>query len=242
MSKINNIYLSKLTSILKIEPIKENETVIRNLCHILLGEIKELGDSEPEISSAVRKSCLRHIRKLQLDKIMHMNKTDCTFLKYNFSHFIYNLCCAFDILMTKSGLYISQKPSYGIYAVCDPKLVFYGVSGIIYILYLYGCSGEIEVTVRKIGSLVVLSAVCRESKRKNGNCEKISEEIEVLRKNAALHSGAFFLFLGKKKTEAALTFGISSDSGAASSNPPHYIDMLLDRNSDIYVGLSFLDE
>ena len=239
-----DFFINNLTSILSIEPVKENETIIRNLCHKLINEMslyQENGTNTEDIRK-IRNSCLRHIRLLNFNKILGMRESDCLFRICDLSSFLYNTVKASDILLTGNGLTANVQKFPPLTCPFDTHLMLSAVTCLIAVYSKLYTSGKITFTCSKSGTATLLLAYFETDNLTKENHMNIEKEIAVLRKTASLHRGTLLGYVCKSTACICLSIKTKDNEHLQVICAPDYIDLLTDKTSDIYTGMSFIEE
>ena len=233
---INELY-KKLNSITLLPPVKENELIIRNMCHRLINELnlRPFPGDYCNHKEKIRNSCLDRIRLLNYDLILKSNKDNYAFESYDITSAVKNTVCACEIVLCKNPVTISFKSLGNVTGILPIKLLISIVTLIIRIFYISSDKKEIFFSVKRKKDLIILLA------RSDNNKPDIlisSEEISVLRKAAYLLGGS--CLIKNNNGEVHLAFSIKSENTDLSSCKmiPDYVDLLLDKISEIHIGLS----
>ncbi len=233
-------FLKMSDSILSLPPTIENEVLIRQLSHRFLSDIK-LSGKEEKYKNEVR-LCLRHMEKLERNLILTGKCDDFRFSFSDIGYAVGNCVIACDTLLAKSDSVLTFLSSGKVECVFSLKLITKAVISAAEIFLLQSRSSIIEFSLKKIKSATVLSAFCDCGNQDIFVFDENKDNIELLRKIAHLHSGACVSF--SKDDGAYIIISISDKLKGENTpcKPPSYIDLLLDKFSDIYIGLSNIDE
>lgn len=233
---INELY-KKLNIITSLPPVKENELIIRNMCHRLINELNLIPFPENYCKQRekIRSSCLDRIRLLNYDLILKSQKDDYTFECYDITSAVKNTVCASEILLCKNPVMIPFKSFGNVIGIVPIKLLISIITLIIRIFYIVSDKNEVYVSLKRRKNSIILLA------RSDNNKPDIlidSEEISVLRKAAHLLDGSCLIENGGK--EVCLAFSFKSENTDLSNCKmiPDYVDLLLDKISEIHIGLS----
>lgn len=238
-----DVFIKKLESIISIPPTIENETIIRQLTHRLINELRifdEYGQNN-EIESIIRQCCC-HIERLNRNIITEQNTNRFCFAGTDISYALGNCVIACDTLLAKSSNVLTFQSHGKIECVCCCKLLIKAVTLIIEI-FLNGCQNSfIEFKCRKTDRATILLAESDNNNQAVFNTDQAMENIRLLTKIANLHKGA--CISSSNSLGAYIAISISNDLKSENRpfKPPNYIDLLMDKFSDIYIGLSNIDE
>lgn len=235
-------FLDKLKFLTSLPPTAENEALIRNLGHSLINELRMCyrsglsSDAEKLI-----KSCYSHIEILNRSLIMTNPPDSYIFAINDLGYAVANCVIACDTLLSGSDNILTFQSPTEMKCVFSRKLITHAVTLMTEALVSKKNGAFIEFRLRSLSHSVILSA-------STDNCNQhfpptciFSENISVLSKIANLHSGACVWKTDKLGAYIAISISKSLMSNGKSQKPPSYIDLLLDRTSDIYVGLSRIE-
>lgn len=232
----------KLHAILSVAPTAENETIIRELSQRFLSELRLYTgkDNDIEIKMAIAE-CHKHIEKLERNLILYKNPNSYLFFNTDINRLVGNCVIACDTLLTASNSVITFHSGIISDCICSPKLITKAVTLIVDEFVSRG--GEIiEFNLKKTQSSTVLSAVCDNNNQVAVNLNFDDENMQILSKIANIHHGVCLYCT----TNLNAYIQISISNGLKSKNSkytaPSYIDLLLDKSSQIYIGMSKINE
>lgn len=233
----------KLGSITALPATKDNEIIIRNLTHRLLNEINQADFLSKYASDRefIRQNCLNCIRLLNNDIILKSEHKDYIFEKYNLTSVIRNTLTACDILLCKTDTEIVFDYYAELYIEFPLKLLMSAVIVIVRLFYqsFEGC--EIYFTLKKNPHATVLLAECVNNKPKNRSLLSVQENVSVLKKIAEILGGAYLVERNDKSFICALSVRNREKSSGSVKDTPDYVELLIDKMSEVHIGLSGLN-
>ena len=215
-------FSKKLKSIISLPPTEENERLIRELSHRFINEVRQYSESEGYLKteSSVKK-CYSHIEKLNRNMIMTRGAESFKFAECDIGYAVGNCVIASDTLLCKSSSVLTFQSPPPIYSVCCYKLIVKAVT-------------------------VIAETLLRGGGNNNNHAvfadKKAAENLKILVRIADLHRGACVHASTRSGAYIAISISDFLESNSKPVRIPSYIDLLLDKVSDIYVGLSNIDE
>lgn len=237
---MHSIFRKKLNAILSIEPTPKNSEALRKMSNGFINEIRLSGKNDNEEKAALL-NCYRHLQILERNIILSKEENSYLFCGIDINEAVKNCVLACDTLLSGSDLVLTFKESDAACCVCCPKLVIKAVSVAVCALLSHCDDAFIEVSLKNISHSTVLSAEC-ESDNQFLDDEFGTEEMAVLEKIARIHRGVCLYSRSKGKERITLSLSNSLSATGKSVKTPSYIDLLLDKGSQVYIDLSKIDE
>lgn len=236
-------FSKKLKSIISLPPTEENERLIRELSHKFINEIRQYSEISGfgETENAVRR-CYSHIEKLSRNTLMTKAADSFKFFKTDIGYAVGNCVIACDTLLCKSGSVLTFQSPPSLYGVCCYRLIVKAVTLIVETMLNESENTVVEFRCKKLPCALLLSAYCDNNNQEAFKSEETAENLRVLRRIADLHRGACVFSRSRFGVYIAISVSDFLESNSKPAEIPSYIDLLLDKISDIYVGLSNIDE
>lgn len=235
-------FFEKLKTVTSLPPTAENEVLIRNLSHSLINELRMYYQSGlSRDAEKLIKSCYSHIEILNRSLIMTNPPNNYIFAQNDLGYAVANCVIACDTLLSGSDNILTFQSPSEMKCVFSRKLITHAVTLMAEALISEKSGAFIEFRLRSLSHSVILSASADNCNQPFPLSCEFSENISVLSKIANLHSGACVWKTGELGAYIAISIGKNLMSNGKAQKPPSYIDLLLDRTSDIYVGLSRIE-
>lgn len=235
-------FFEKLKTVTSLPPTVENEALIRNLSHSLINELRMYYQSGlSSDAEKLIKSCYSHIEILNRSVIMTNPPNNYIFAFNDLGYAIANCVIACDTLLSGSDNILTFQSPSEMKCVFSRKLITHAVTLMTEALISEKSGAFIEFRLRSLSHSMILSASADNCNQSFSPTCRFSENISVLSKIANLHSGACVWKTDELGAYIAISIGKNLISNGKPQKPPSYIDLLLDRTSDIYVGLSRIE-
>lgn len=233
--------LKKLETITALTPNEENESLIRQLSHSLINELRMYSDDEnASQEERILKRCFSHIETLNRRLIMTKPYESYAFSSNDLGYTVGNCVIACDTLLSGSDNILTFQAAPGINCVFSRKLITKAVT---LLTELLSCdSGSfIEFHLKRLDGFTVLSAFKEQYNHGFTLSDGFYENISVLTKIAYLHSGTCVWSINDTSAYIAISISENLKPNAKAEKSPSYIDLLIDKTSDIYIGLSHME-
>lgn len=236
-------FSKKLNSIISLPPVAENETLIRNLTHQLINEVR-LYDELKHDGEAKRiiSRCYAHMEKLSRNILMSGAGDMFRFAPADFGYAVGNCVIACDTLLCGSDIVLTFQSRPRLSCVFCYKLITKAVTVMTETLLSESGGSLIEFQCKKIPSATVLLACCDNNNHSVFFNDIAQQDLKLLSRIAGLHCGACVCGSNENGAYIAISVGDGLESNSKAVRIPSYIDLLLDKASDIYIGLSNIDE
>lgn len=236
-------FSKKLKSIISLPPTEENERLIRELSHRFINEVRQYSESEGYLKTeSTVKKCYSHIEKLNRNMIMTRGAESFKFAECDIGYAVGNCVIASDTLLCKSSSVLTFQSPPPIYSVCCYKLIVKAVTVIAETLLRGGGNTVVEFRCKKLPHASLLLAYSDNNNHAVFADKKAAENLKILVRIADLHRGACVHASTRSGAYIAISISDFLESNSKPVRIPSYIDLLLDKVSDIYVGLSNIDE
>lgn len=230
-----DIFQKKLNSIISISPTEENEGVLRSLSHSFINDIGLSGKNTGEERSLILK-CYEHLEALERNVILSSKADRFSFSNIDISETVKNCVLACDTLLSNSDCVLTYKEGAPFNCVCSQRLILKAVTLLTCFFASCDSGSFIEFSLKKLSHSVVLSAEWESNNQPS--FPFCTDEVRVLSKIARLHRGVCLYSFSSGVQKITLSLSSSLSPTAEDSKSPSYIELLLDKTSQVYIGLS----
>ncbi len=226
----------KVSRLLSLDEIKENESEIRELVSEIFSRSCELyetfaTETDPKKPQRILSSCLQKIRTLSNRKESELQ--NCGFLFVELDKLLENICLCSDIILSGKNVKLSFEPER-IAVSCCPSLIIDAFLNLISNAVKFS-AGDIHASLSS-GARQCVITVSDEAENKDLSLLKPKGGLLSVQNTARLHGGRLLFSSGKNAFSASMALSLDLPRGKRFHAPP-FTSYLEDKFSPVHIGL-----